>query len=216
MLSPVRFAALALFVPALLAAQAPSPSSAAIAAPTGVIRQSASSDARRASICDGSEIQSFESRRHLGTALIIGSLAIDAFALTRLAASHGDWNQANQASKLFVVSLPPWLLGMYLHWGSYPNESFWQRTLAGMKTGETRIEDVRECLRDPSATSAAGSEEKLTYFTSRPITLDVGGTFRAVSLTFRDSVLVEVRRSEVKIPARSSEVSTVPVIVPVP
>jgi hypothetical protein len=84
-----------------------------------------------------------------------------------------------------------------------------------MRTGETRIEDVRECLREPSAVSSAGSEEKLTYFTSRPLTLSSGGTFRAVSLTFQDSVLVEVRRSQIKLPAQP-DVSTVPVIIPVP
>lgn len=215
MLSPVRFAALASLAPALLAAQPQAASSAAVPAPSGVVKK-ASSGASRASICDGSEIQSFESRRHLGTALIVGSLAIDAFAISQMATSHGDFSQASRSSAIIGASLVPGLLGAYLRWSAYPNESFWQRTLAGMKTGETRIEDVRECLRDPSATSSAGSEEKLTYFTSRPITLDVGGTFRAVSLTFRDSVLVELRRSEVKLPARSSDTSPIPVIVPVP
>jgi hypothetical protein len=215
MLSPVRFTALASFIPALLAAQTQAAPSAAVPAPSAVVKQAALSDARRASICDGSEVQSFESRRQLGTALIIGSVAIDAFAFSQALASHGDMAKAKQASALIGVSLLPGLIGAYLHWDSYPNESFWQRMLAGMKTGQTRIEDVRECLRDPSATSSAGSEDKLTYFTSRPLTWETGGTFRAVSLTFRDSVLVEVRRSEVKLPVRS-DTSPVPVIVPVP
>src|SRR5262245_2076480 len=172
MLSPVRFAAIVLLVPALLSAQSQAAPSMAVRSPSGAVKQSAWSNARRAAICDGSEIKRFESKRHLGTALMIGSFAVDVIAIAQVASSHGDFDQAKGSSALIGASFVPGLVGAFLYWRSYPNESFWQRTLAGMRTGETRIEDVRECLRDPSAMSTAGSEEKLTYFTSRPITLE--------------------------------------------
>ena len=76
-----------------------------------------------------------------------------------------------------------------------PGESFWQRVMTRMKVGETRAADVRLCLRRPDVSSSSASEERWTYVTARPTAL--GGALRALRLTFRDSVLADVERTEV-------------------
>jgi hypothetical protein len=172
-----------------------------------------------APICDGSEMRRLERRRNVGGALALGTLAGN-FLVGTLSLALGSHNpedaprqidRGRRAMTLAIASLPITFLGYHIYQSSYPDEAFWRRTLARMKIGETRSVDVRTCLRAPSATSSSGAEEKLTYFTSRPAGWWDGGPIRTVSFTFKDSVLTEVRRSEVRLPPAQAWPVTDPV-----
>jgi hypothetical protein len=153
------------------------------------------------------------------------ALAVDLLAFLAIAGSGSSpdavpkaMDRGRRATTFAAASLPVLLVGLHLHESSYPDELFWQRTLARMKVSETTREEVRACLHAPSATSSSGAEETWTYFTTRPGAWRSGRSVRTVSLTFKDGVLAEVRRSEVNLrPGDAWPVTEpVPVVIPVP
>jgi hypothetical protein len=149
-------------------------------------------------------------RRVAGDALMIASLGIGVYgASTNHSAGPGH------ALSVIGAGLGVALTGAYLHWSARPGDSFWREIVASAKPGETRSLDVRACLHEPDATSTSGTDERWTYFLRRPVFEGPAtSSYRAVSFTFKDSVLVDVRRSELHV--RADEVRpAVPVPLPV-
>ncbi len=175
-----------------------------------------------APICDTSEVRRLERRRQVGGRLALGTLAANAvvFALsiggTNPEGAPRAIERGRRSMGFAVATLPIVLLGAYFHASSYPDEGFWARALARTKIGETTSADVVACLRKPSATSVAGAEEKWTYFSTRSDEWWSRGSLRAVSFTFKNGVLAEVRRSEVSLPQDWAGTEPVTVVVPVP
>jgi len=156
-------------------------------------------------LCDGTEMRAAELRRPIGNVLIIGGAAIG------LLGSATNGGHTGRIVNSFAIGAGLALAGGYLRWSAVPAEDFWQRIVGAARVGETREEDVRSCLHAPQAMVTSASAEEWTYFLRRP-PLGNQGTYRAVSFSFRDSVLVDVRRTQVTPRPEDSP----PLIVPVP
>jgi hypothetical protein len=221
MTTRLLLAALLTSLPAALAAQSASNASAGVVRLPGALDSVvAAASGKLAAICDGSEMRRAQRLRWTGAALAGGSLVVSALATS--AAFHnpprdfeGGKALGRRTMTIAVGSLPFALAGGYLYTRSYPGESFWQRTLARMKIGETRSAQVRACLREPWATSVtttfgSGAQEEWTYAWKR------WGSLHSVRFTFKDSVLAEVRRSRATLPVEDSETRAIPLPLPDP
>jgi hypothetical protein len=133
----------------------------------------------------------FERTQRIGRGVLGGVLLAD------LLWAASTVHSPSQVAAPVGAGLGLFLVAAYLDLHSYPNESFWQRTLEQAKVGETRSADVRACLHEPWASSSSIAEQTLTYFTTHPNHPASSGRVRAVSFVFRDSVLRDVRRYEV-------------------
>lgn len=214
-------AALLSSLPTALAAQAQPDTSGLVRPPSGTaLTRLSAAEGHLAPICDGSEMRRLERRRRFGGVLGLSTIG---GALLALAVSPRSTNpegvpraieKGHRAMILLAATLPIAVVGYHIYASSYPGEAFWQRTLARMKIGETRSGDVRTCLHAPAATSTSGTEEKWTYFTTRPDAWQSRGSLGTVSFTFKEGVLTEVRRSEVKLPPGQAWPLTEPVPVP--
>ena len=157
----------------------------------------AQSGAPSASVCDGSEIRHVDRVRDVGSALMFGAIAADLAAVLTIPRTPDGARTAGSLFRYIAATSPILLAGLVISRRA-PGENFWERVIARMKVGETRAADVRLCLHRPDASSSSTTGERWTYVTSRPSALGAGGTLRTVRLTFRDSVLADVERTEVK------------------
>ena len=148
-----------------------------------------------AAICDGSEMRRARYRGEVGNGVLFASLALGVFAVS---ANHGTPGRA-------IASLGAGLgvaaVGVYLHWTARPSDSFWKEIIAQARPGETSSRDVERCLREPDAKSASLADETWTYFLRRPVFEGPASSeYRSVSFTFKDSLLVNVRRTDARVP----------------
>jgi hypothetical protein len=155
----------------------------------------AQSVASSASVCDGSEIRHAERVRNVGGALFVGAVAADLVAVLTIPRNPEGARMAGSHFRIIAATSPILLTGAVLSKTATPGKNFWERVVARMKVGETRAADVRLCLHRPDVASSSTTGERWTYVTARP--LGLGNTFRTVRLTFRDSVLADVERTEV-------------------
>jgi hypothetical protein len=174
------------------------------AAPLGAQRSTSLSSARfgvgfhfaighrsaMAALCDGSEMASVRSRRSLGKVLIIGGIAGGVVASTLTSNDYG------KSLDVLTVSLLAATAGLYLHYNSNPSDQFWQSTMSQIKVGQTRSDDLRQCLGAPSGTTSSGVEETWTYQTAHSGFLGFGGSARSVSITMKDAVVSNVRKTD--------------------
>ena len=151
--------------------------------------------AQSASVCDGSEIRRAERTRDLGATLMFGAAAADLAAILTIPHSPDGAKVASNHFVVIAATSPVLLGGFFIARQATPGESFWERVISRMKVGETRSADVRLCLHRPDISMSNTKEERWTYVTARPSGLD--GTLRTVRLTFRDSVLADIERTEV-------------------
>jgi len=133
---------------------------------------------------------SVRSRRSLGKGLIIGGLAL---GLVTPTVSNGD---LGKGTDLLTVALVSAAAGTYLAFSSHPSDEFWQTTMGRVKVGETRTEDLSQCLGRPSTTTVSGNEETWTYQTAHSGFLGLGGSARSVNITLKDGVVAGVRRTD--------------------
>ena len=142
-------------------------------------------------ICDGSELRSARHQAQFGVGLMAASLPVALIGMYRTAHSSNH----PQAPVAIGVSAGAGLalLGFAVAASSQPHESFWESAIARMQPGDTRTEEVRTCLARPVAQATTDTTEEWTYLTSRGLT----GRVKTVRLTFRDSVLIGIRRAEV-------------------
>jgi hypothetical protein len=118
-----------------------------------------------------------------------------------------DFDRAAVAGRrqglIIAVGVPLFLIA-----GSYGDADLstgsWERAIANVKIGETRSSDVRACLHEPRATTTSGSEEAWTYAWQHR------GQLYTVKLTFKDSLLTELRRSRVQLPLSPETAATLP------
>jgi hypothetical protein len=164
---------------------------ASIPLPSLALAQSAPSSA----LCDGSEVHRAERIRGAGGAMFIGTAVVDVAAMLTIPRNPGGFGAARSHFRFVAATSPIALVGIVMARGVYPGEKFWERAIARMKVGETRSADVRVCLHRPDVATSHGHEQRWTYVTSRPTTLD--GSLRVVRLVFRDSVLTDIERTEV-------------------
>ena len=151
--------------------------------------------AQSSSICDGSEIRRAERTRNVGTTLMFGAAAADLAALLTIPRTPDGAKVAPSHFTVIAATSPLVFGGFFLSRRASPGESFWDRVVSRMKVGETRAADVQLCLHRPDASSRGTGEERWTYVTARPLT--TSGSFRTVRLTFHDSVLADIERTEV-------------------
>lgn len=156
----------------------------------------AQSAAPSAPICDGSELRRAEHTRAIGNALVAATAVADLAAVLTIPNNPGGAEVAGSHFRFVALASPILVAGLVVSKSAAPGETFWQRVIARMKVGETRAADVRLCLHRPNVASSNSKEERWTYITSRPSAF--GGTLRIVRLTFRDSVLADVERTEVQ------------------
>ena len=159
--------------------------------PTLALAQGAPSSA----VCDGAEVRHAERMRGVGYALVAGTTAADLVAMLTIPRNPGGFSTARSHFGFVAATAPVALAGYFIAARARPGEGFWERVIPRLKVGETRSADVRLCLRRPDIATSSGGEQRWTYVTARPSTL--GGTLRTVRLTFRDSVLTDVQRTEV-------------------
>ena len=160
--------------------------------PTLTLAQSATSSAP---VCDGSEMRRAEHTRNIGRTLYIGTGVADLAAILTIPRNPGGVGTARSHFAFVAASLPVALGGAFIARQAYPGESFWQRVTTRLKVGETRAADVQLCLHRPLVSSTSTAQQQWTYLVARPSVL--GGTLRTMRLTFRDSVLTNVERTEV-------------------
>ena len=151
--------------------------------------------AQSSSICDGSEIRRAERTRDLGATLMLGAAAVDLAALLTVPRTPDGAKVAPNHFMVIAATSPLLITGFVIGRQATPGESFWERVVSRMKVGETRAADVRLCLHRPDVSTSTTREERWTYVTARPFT--TSGSFRMVRLTFRDSVLADIERTEV-------------------
>ena len=175
--------------------------------PVGVVQ--APSSVMVSSVCDGSEMTSAEQRRTIGNVLI-GTGA----AMLVLGATVVPHRTPGPLLTAFGAGMAVSLTGGYLRWSAVPNDDFWKQVIARAKTGETRSADIRNCLHEPEGTSSAGTQEQWTYFLRRPLIEGAGKTVRTVTFSFQDSVLTQVRRTEVRTRPEDQTAPVIPVGVP--
>lgn len=171
---------------------------------------SRSDASRQAPACDGSEMRSFKIRQRVGEGIMLGSLV--AGAVTGLSV-HSNASSGRSAAMGFAVGVPLFLIGGAVRELGYPSESFFERAIAGMKTGETRSADVRTCLSAPVATSSNGKVEEWTYFTSRP---GFTRSIKSVKFTFREGVLAEIQHAQLDGDALAERLPSIPATVTPP
>lgn len=148
-----------------------------------------------APVCDGSEMRHAEHARNIGRTLYVGTAAADLAAMLTIPRNPGGVGTARSHFAFMGATLPVALAGFFIASNASPGEKFWERVVARLKVGETRAADVRLCLHRPNVSSSGTTEEQWTYLTVRPSSL--GRTVRTLRLTFRDSVLADVQRTEV-------------------
>lgn len=151
--------------------------------------------AQSSSVCDGSEIRRAERTRVLGATLMFGALAADLTAVLTIPRTPDGAKVASNHFVVIAATSPLLLGGFFIARQATPGESFWERVISRMKVGETRSADVRLCLHRPDVSISSTKEERWTYVTARPFS--TSGNFRMVRLTFRDSVLADIERTEV-------------------
>jgi len=151
-------------------------------------------DASHTAICDGSEIRSARHRAVAGVAIMATSLPVALVGMYRTAHSsdHPQGPVAIGVSAGAALAIA----GFVVAASGRPDESFWQDAIDRMTPGETSSDDVRSCLERPIAMATTDSSEEWTYLTSRG-GLSGRGRLKTVRLTFRDSVLVGIRRAEI-------------------
>lgn len=157
-----------------------------------------------APVCDGSEISRAEHTRNIGRTLFVGTGAADLAAILTIPRNPDGVGTARSHFGFVAATLPVALAGAFLARQAYPGDNFWQRVVTRLKVGETRTADVRLCLHRPNVSSTSAAQEQWTYLIARPSAL--GGTLRTMRLTFRDSVLTNVERTEVT----SSTIARIP------
>src|SRR5262249_51072214 len=135
---------LILLLPASLASQT---SAKPIAVASGGYANLAASE-HAARVCDGSEIRNFHLRRQWGTGIMIASLPVGVVSGMSVQARP---QSARQVTTGFVAGAAMLAIGGGLRWLGYPSESFYERAVGRMKTGETRTADVRPGLSAPVA-----------------------------------------------------------------
>jgi len=150
-----------------------------------------------AAVCDGSEISRAERGYHVGRSLAIGTAAADVVAILTIPRTPDGARKAGSHFGFIAATSPIAIAGLVVAMRATPGEPFWERVISRMKVGETKAADVRLCLHRPDASSSSTTEERWTYVTARPSGV-FGDTYRTVRLTFRDSVLANVERTEVK------------------
>lgn len=145
---------------------------------------------RAAELCDGSEMASVRSKRHLGKVLLIGTVAATVVSPTFI---NGDISK--EEDYLVVAALAAGT-GGYLYYYSHPSDQFWQNTMSQIRVGQTRSDDVHHCLGDPPSTTSSGAEETWTYQTSHAGLFGLGGSSRSVSISMKDGVVSNVRKTD--------------------
>ncbi len=151
--------------------------------------------APNAAVCDGSQIRHAELVRNVGGSLFIGTAAADVVAMLTIPHSPSGAREAPSHFRVVAITAPVAIAGLLIAQRSRPGETFWQNVVARLKVGETRAADVQLCLHRPDASTTSTAEERWTYVTAHPSVL--GGSLRTLRLTFRDSVLADVERTEV-------------------
>ena len=155
----------------------------------------AQSGAPTAAVCDGSEARRAERARHVGGALFYGTAVADLAAMLTIPRNPGGAEIAPSRFRFVAATAPIALVGYLVQSRAHPGEGFWERVVARTKVGETRTVDVRRCLHRPDIATSHANEERWTYVTARPSPL--GGSLRTVEFVFHDSVLADLRRTEV-------------------
>jgi hypothetical protein len=161
--------------------------------PAVAVAQSAASSAP---ICDGSALRRAERARDVGRVLFIGTAAADLASMVTIPRNPGGVSQAPSHFRFVALTAPVALAGLVISQRAHPAESFWQGVIQRLTVGTTTTSDVRLCLHRPDVTSVSTTGQRWTYVIARPSTL--GGSLRTLRLTFRDSVLADVERTEVK------------------
>lgn len=149
-------------------------------------------DASASPICDGSQIRSARHRAVAGVALMGTSLPVALVGMYRTV--HSSDHPQGPVMIGVGAGAALAIAGFVVAASAHPNESFWQDAIERMTPGETSSDDVRSCLHRPIAFASTDSSEEWTYLTSRGA---FSGRIKTVRLTFKDSVLVGIRRAEV-------------------
>jgi hypothetical protein len=146
-------------------------------------------DARQAAVCDGSAIRGARHQAYFGLAMMGASLPVSLVGMYKTV--HSPTHPEGPVATGVAMGAALAIGGYFVAATSRPGESFWDGVIARMKTGQTRSADVRTCLDRPSARVQSDSLDEWTYITSQ------GRWIKSVKLTFRDSVLVGIKRAEV-------------------
>jgi hypothetical protein len=147
-------------------------------------------------VCDGSQIRRAERTRGVGSALLYGTLAADLASVLTIPRNPDGARKAPSHFGFVAATSPVALAGFLIARRSSPGEKFWQGVVQRLTVGRTSTADVRLCLHRPDAASSSTTGQRWTYVTARPSTL--GGSLRTLRLTFRDSILADVERTEVR------------------
>ena len=173
---------------ALAAMLASSPSVPTIARAQGT--------APNAAVCDGSEMRHYDRARQIASALYLGAAAADLVAIVTIPRNPDGAGVASSHFAFVAATTPIALGGFVIARNAYPGDKFWQRVVASLKVGETRAADVQLCLHRPNVSSTSTTGQRWTYLITRPTAFST--TVGTLRLTFRDSVLADVERTEVR------------------
>jgi hypothetical protein len=146
-------------------------------------------------VCDGSQVRHAENMRTLGRTLFTATAVADLAAVLTIPRSPDGATKAPSHFAFIAATAPVAFAGAIIAQRAHPGESFWQNVIARLEVGQTRTTDVQLCLHRPDVRSSSTTGERWTYVTTRPALL--GGSFRSLRLTFRDSVLTNVDQTEV-------------------
>lgn len=196
-----RLAALAAFVLPLAA----SPISAQSALHNGFslgIRLPFGRTSVAATACDRSGFDAIAQRQQVGRVLLYGG------AITAGVGAIASWHTSTSTAPitLMVGGVGAALVGWYVTSSANSTDAM-DKAVGSLRVGETRVEDVRACLGNPtSQTVRNGTEEVWTYAVSKthvtgggaalllPVS-HAGTEMRSVTLTFKKGVLSDVSRT---------------------
>lgn len=169
------------------------------AAPTDFARSPAVAvgSRRLEPLCDGTEIRRMEIQRDVGRGMMYTGIAV---ALLGAVAVHAH---PGRGVPIVLAAGALGLGGVVVAGSAYPDESFWQVTLARAQTGLTTTDDVRSCLHEPNGTSVSGSQEQWTYRARPSAAFRMGHWVSGVEFTFKDGVLTAVKRTEAEADLRA-------------
>jgi hypothetical protein len=186
-MSSQKLAALLLLLPPTLGAQTLT-REPSFQQPASAVAFASSSGQVEAPICDGSRLRNARRQAILGGIVMAASLPVALYGGYQT--NHDPNHPMGPVARAMGISVGMVITGFVIAGTSWPHESFYEDMVGRMRTGRTTSSDVHACLLRPDARISSDSLDEWTYVTSR------GTYLKSVKLTFRDSVLVGIKRAE--------------------
>ena len=139
-------------------------------------------------VCDGSEVRDVESKQQLGTWMFYGGMAAIA-----LYPAFVQTPQPALATTVVLGGTFTSVFGYRMRNSTIDPESL-DRALQTFKVGQTKADDVLNCLGKPKVSTTDGNESAWTYNAVKP-GLFSGASARMVTVTIKNGIVTGIRNT---------------------